>query len=296
MSIVNVNSIGSLEDLEASMMRFASETKNAIEAAQREIQKKTELLDQIVAERRRAVSVLQAACDDGDDEHSGCIEKQLEEAEDDLREAKKWQRRVEEACAEYQKHESRADHLAGKHADRSRIFLKARIAELYKYISFKPHSSRSIAGASQSQGSGSSEVGAITSLPLPAGFSWLNLDEVDMERLPAEGDYRKGISEAEMKDGLELLQTRVLPEIQKEQSAATIEHFLELDVAEGRSGSSSLANIFASYFGDSNIYVSRYQGDRYFKIGNGRHRIKAAKDLGWNAVPARVVEVPRPAN
>lgn len=300
MTTVNVNSIDSLEDLATSIARFASVATEAIEAAQRQIQKKIECLDQVISDRRRAISVLQSVCDDADDDDDlDSLRKQFEEAEEELRVARRWRRVVEEVCADYKKPESQANHLASKHADKSRLFLKTRISELNAFIASKPDSSRIVFNNSHGTGSEPTDIAPITSLSLPKRFGWVQLDDLmtaDMDELPTESDYRKGISESEMQEGLGLLQTRVLPEIQNDESAANIEHFLDLDRAEKRSGPNSLANIFAAYFGDSRIRVSRLAGDPHFRIENGRHRIKAARDLGWNAVPAEIVEVSRSEN
>jgi hypothetical protein len=294
MSKIKVDSIGSLEELEICIARFAVETKDAIEAIERQIEQKAERLDQIVAERRRVVSDLLADSESTDDEQDRrAIQKQLEAAEEELREAKNWQRRVQETCAAHQKNLKRVDYLAGKHTDRGRTFLKAQVAQLYEYVEFKPSRAASNGGALFQ----TAPALSLTRMGLPAGFGWISLDDLnpdDTKGLSAESDYRKGFSESDMKEGLRLLRDRVLPEIQRDPSAATIWHFTELDNAEQRSGVNSLADIFAAYFGDSQIKVSRYQGQRYFNIGNGRHRIKAARDLGWDAVPGRIVEVPPP--
>lgn len=300
MSNINISSISSLEELEATIGRFASEAREAIESAQRQIRRKTELLDQIVADRRRAVAGWQSACDESEDEEDNrSIQKNLEEAEEELREAKKWQRRVEEACADYKKQMNQAHYLAEKHNDKARLFLRARIEELHSYVGLKPHFSQSQVSAGSVTSAAETSSFEITSIPLPQGFGWLLLDDLmpdEIQTLPAESDYRKGVSEAEMMEGLRLLQTQILPEIQKDPNAA-VEHFAGLDAAEKRVGANSFADIFRAYFGtDHQIRVSRFRGDRFFRIENGRHRIKAAKSLGWNAVPAQIIEVPSKAN
>jgi hypothetical protein len=317
---IDVTSLRSLEELETSMARFSSEVRGAIEAAERQIQKKTEVLDQIVADRRRAVGRWQSAYAEADyeEDNVSLIERKLEEAEENLREATRWQRRVEERCAEYHKRANQADYLGHEHSDKARGFLKARITELYEYLAVKPGLAAGTALGSQPTEPGILEavpiateatVGSVVTsgeavgfamagLPLPKGFGWVRLDQLkpdEMESLPTENDYKKdGLSESDMKVGLELLRTRILPEIQKDPRGATKEHFSEMDGIEGRSGSNSLAGIFGAYFGaDRHIWVDRFKGDQFFGIGNGRHRIKAALDLGWTAIPARIVEVDR---
>jgi hypothetical protein len=211
-----------------------------------------------------------------------------------------------------------ATYFADEHSDRARAFLKERIRELYDYVRLKPDLMGAMAGSSQPHqaavagaargttetavvpvvSAGAAAASAMGRFLLPKGFGWIRLDELkpdEMAELPAERDYQKNdLSEADMREGLHLLQTRILPEIQKDPQAATRGYFSKLDAAENRSGSMRLANIFDAYFGQSDhIWVDRFKGDQYFGIGNGRHRIKAARDLGWSAIPARIVEVDR---
>jgi len=317
---ISVTSLRSLEELETSMARFSSEVREAIEASERQIQKKTEVLDQIVADRRRALARWQSAYDEADyeDDDVGFIHRKLDEAEENLCEATQWQRRVEERYAAYNKRANQAAYLGDEHSGKARGFLRARITELYDYLAVKPGLATGTNAGSQSGepgildavliateatvgfvlSSGEAVAYAMTGLPLPKGFGWFRLDELkpdEMESLPTENDYKKdGLSESDMQEGLELLRTRILPEIQKDPKGATKEHFSELDAIEGRSGSKSLSSIFGAYFGeDRHIWVDRFKGDQFFGIGNGRHRIKAALDLGWTTIPARIVEVDR---
>lgn len=314
---LKVTSFHSLEELETSIARFSFVVREALEATERQIQEKTELLDQIVADRRRAVDQWQAAYDQADEEDDvSFIRHKLEEAEENLREAKQWQRRVEELYAEYDKRANQATHLGDEHCNRARVFLRERIKELYDYVELKPNLASGTADSSHSVepgvldammmaaettvgsvlSSGEAVAFAMTGLQLPKGFGWIRFDELkpdEVSELPNENEYRKDqLSKSNMQEGLELLRTRILPEVQKDPKAGSTEHFSELDAVEGRSGTNSLAAIFSAYFGpDTHIWVDRFKGDPFFTIGNGRHRIKAAQDLGWTAIPARIEEV-----
>jgi hypothetical protein len=317
---LNVESLQSLEELETLTARFSSEMQEGIAAIERQIQRKMEQLDQIVADRHRAVAEWQSTYDGADEEEDdvGFIQRKLAEAEDNLRHANQWQRRLEEAYAEYGKHARLANYLADEHSAKARAFLKERTRELYDYVELKPDLSGGMAESSPSHqpvfagpasdamettvvsvvSAGEAAAFEMGRLLLPKGFGWIRLDELrpdEMAELPAERDYRKNdLSEADMREGLQLLQTRILPEIQTNPAAATRDYFSKLDAAESRSGSKSLAKIFDAYFGQSDhIWVDRFKGDQFFGIGNGRHRIKAAHDLGWSAVPARIIEVDR---
>lgn len=293
MSAINVNSISALEDLEASLAHFSSGVKESLESANRQIGKKTEFLNQIVAERQRVVARLQSFYDDADDEEdSGYIQRKLAEAEEELREAKKWQRTVEEVCADYQRHVKKVEHVSDKHSDQARRFLRTRIEQLYDYDAVKPNfSSGGAAVGGMGQGVSTSDASSLTSLPLPAGFAWIRLDELMTDELPSDNDYRKDdLTKTDMQDGLKLLRTRILPKIQSDPNGATLDYFLDLDAAEGHFGKNSLTDLYLAFFGDSRVRVSRNLGESRFRIGNGRHRIKAALDLGWDAVPGEIVD------
>lgn len=174
------------------MARFSSEVRDAIEASERQIQKKTEVLDQIVADRRRAVARWQLAYDEADYEEDDIsfIQRKLEEAEENLREATRWQSRVEERCAEYNKRANQAAYLGHEHSDKARRFLRARITELYEYLAVKPSLAAGTALGSQPRepgildavliateatvgsvvSSGEAEAFAMAGLPLPKGW------------------------------------------------------------------------------------------------------------------------------
>jgi len=315
---INVTSIGSLEELERSIGHLSSEVRDGIEAAERQIKRKKEILDEIAEDRRRSVAGWQSAYDSADDEDDdvGLIQRKLEEAEENFREARQWQGRMAELCAGYERCLAQTSYLANEQSDKARVFLRQRITELYEYLETKPDVSAVNLASSGSSTLAiteavliasektidsvvrSSEVlaSAMTALPLPKGFEWVTLRELkpdEMDELPSEKDYRKnGLSESDMRHGLELLKNRILPEIERNPETASKEYFAELDAAEGRSGSDSLAEIFSAYFGrNHHIWVDRFKGDQFFGIGNGRHRIKAARDLGWTAIPARISEV-----
>src|SRR5689334_19910044 len=173
MSTINVQSIGSLEELEMSLAHFGIVFQEAIAQTQRQIQKKADLLDEIVAARRRAVAAAESACDDAeDDEDTNILRHKLDVAEDALDEAMKWQRRVKEVCAGYQKFTTQASSLAKAHASKSQMFLRMRIEELYNFVAYRPRSSELATGISSAVELKPSAETLNTRLPLPAGFEW----------------------------------------------------------------------------------------------------------------------------
>src|SRR5690349_7171652 len=219
----NVASVRALEELETSLARFSNTAREAISAAQRQIDSRKDALDDVVTARRRAVERWQDeydAADDEDDDRNYILRK-LNEAEERYNDARNWQRRVEAVCGEFERRATEASHLADEHSHKARIFLKERLRELYEYVGLKSNSEvgSHLMGSAAAAGSAdghevSIEVSDLASLSLPKGFSWIAIAELSpavVARLPSNGDFRKGLSPAEMREGLELLRTRILP-------------------------------------------------------------------------------------
>lgn len=297
---INVISFQALEELEISLTRFSHKAREEISAAQRQIEIQTEALDEIVADGRREVQRRQEAYDAADeDDDSAYLRRKLEEAEERYNNARNWQRRAAQVCAEFERRATEATHLTDEHSDKARLFLKERLRQLYEYVAARDTGS-AVGTAMALAGDALAEVTAgifdLTAFSLPQGFGWVSIDQLrpdELTDLPSETDYKKDdLSVADMRDGLELLRTRILPDIQQNPEHATTAYFAELDVAENRSTLNSLAEIFGAYFGSNeHIWVDRIKGDEYFRIGNGRHRIAAARALGWKVIPARIEEV-----
>jgi hypothetical protein len=305
-SSVNIASFRALEELEISLGRFSHTTRETVSTAQRQIDNQTQALEEIVTARRRAVERWQETYDAADDEDddTAYILRQLHEAEEKYNEARNWQRRVDAVCGDFARRATEATYLADEHADQARLFLKDRLRELYEYVGLKSSShvgSQNVGLAApvnsavgSNSADGSIEVSDLAALSLPKGFDWIRIDELSpahLTNLPSHDEFRKGLSAADMREGLELLRTRILPEIQLNPTHATREYFEELDRVENRSVVNSLGEIFNAYFGsDEPVRVDRFKGDKFFRIGNGRHRIAVARELGWTVIPGRIEE------
>lgn len=311
---IKVTSFRALEELEVAIGRFSSRSIEALEEAERQITRKRDLLDQIVNERKRSVAYWRQEYDsaDPDEDDVSSISHHLEEAEDALGEAKRWQRRIEDSYNAYSRKARDGAHLCTEHTLKARAFLKQKIKELYEYVSLQPDSiNEGIVGDGIS-GPGLTksvtttaevdvernvtavELGAndLTSFLLPKGFKWIRLDEIDpaeMDLLSTDLEFRK-MSEQEITSGMELLKTRILPEIQRDPVRVDSDYFAGIDRTEGRYGTNSLENIYRAFFGTNDqMWVDRTGGD-YYRVGNGKHRIKVARELNWPAIPAEVHE------
>lgn len=134
---------------------------------------------------------------------------------------------------------------------------------------------------------------------LPAGFNWVPIDWVDPSDLPTQADFRK-VTYAEMREGLQRMWREIIPMLTSS-SGATRATFEEFDEAQGRRidrmgfvHPSSLAHLWDQLLDRRWGHHIRIQCDErtgQWSIDNGRHRVKAALDLGWHYVPAELIRV-----
>jgi hypothetical protein len=73
--------------------------------------------------------------------------------------------------------------------------------------------------------------------------------------------------------------------------ATGADYFANCDAKTGATYTEGLLHVYEAFFGDDPIYLTRGQKDEKFSITNGRHRIKAALDAGWTAVPAKTSDL-----
>lgn len=129
-------------------------------------------------------------------------------------------------------------------------------------------------------------VDALSTFLLPRGFQWTPLDRIDpidLETLPNDNEFKK-MTKEDMIAGMELLLSRILPDIQRNPNAIGSDYFGEIDQQEGRTGANSLRNVYDAFFGGERIRLEP-TCEEYYRIDHGRHRIKLALELGWSMVP-----------
>lgn len=299
---INVTSFRALEDLEEGLGVFAAKCLAALDQAEPEIRRALGELEERRRRCEREVARWRRAYEeaDRDEDDMSSLARKLEQAEDDLRKVCGWQRRAEAQYQDYSRLAGVARRVAAEAAPAGRAFLRRKIAELNEYVGFEAGAA-SAREAVSAHGSGSGggpgagspeEQPTLESFPLPPGYRWVRLDEIDpaeLKDLPPPEQF-KGVGYENTRAGLELLRGSVLPAMQQKPGGADGEYFYDLDRQYGREEVvNSLRGVYDSYFGGDAIRVDKSSGHPYFKIGNGRHRIKAARDMGWDAVPGKVV-------
>lgn len=309
---IHVNSIEILMRLDAALGQFAGKSLDTLEVAGNEIKRRLEWLENCCAARQSEFEYWSAAYDsaDSEEDNMGLLAHKRDEAAAKMHQARRAKQRVEESCENFARQARLINRISGENLNDARAFLRQKIQELNDYTGFQPvydggsFSSGGSGGAFSAGMKTNNSAGASESQPvidfthirLPKGYQWVRLDEIspkEMSELPAENEFRK-ISYEDMKRGFGILQRDVLPVLENSLYNARTDYFEDFDRENGREIKTSATEIFQVFFnpaGDKEqIHLTRSKGDKFWTITDGQHRIKVARDLGWSAIPARIVE------
>lgn len=250
------------------------------------------------------------------------FERALDAAHDEVREAERaldaaededarWQEdRLEEARAHLSRMEAAGDDLLSALSDYrsaasdlssldrealtpARDFLEGRLQALADYEALRPDG-RPSAGAREQAAPALSEAAAPAVVaplaaalpPLPGGYAW-----IPIAGLPSEPELEWGAGRATIEQGLRTFAAELLPRLRD--GLLSRDDLVEFDRANGRDEGGlvypdSLANVRDMFFGSEPVAVSPLPGGS-FDVTNGRHRIEAARALGWTHLPARLI-------
>jgi hypothetical protein len=300
-----------LAELCAALKRFSEQGQETLAAARRDIEQTLETLQDRCDERRRELVRCKQEYNSADPEEDdlGYLANRVEEAQDQLREANRWLRRSQEAYENFRRDALRFDELVTNQSERAILFLRQRQKELEDYLALRmdgdaPAASSSgllqgiVGGLEQATrdavgstlAAASNVLSRLTDAPLPPGFRWIRLDQLSEQatrELPDEGDYRK-VSQEAVRHGLELLRLEILPAIAQNPTVDSF-YFEQVDQRAGRDPAEGARSAYDAFFGSESIAVDPTLDGEQWNITNGRHRIKIAQELGWPAVPARII-------
>ena len=297
-------SLDALVKLEVALGVFSGKAAQALASMRQDSRQRRSVLDSREEDARREVSdcldALEAA--DDDYERDSCL-RSLAEAKARLREIRTWQIRVDEAQSLFLAEAADCDRLIHETLPHSRAYLQTKIEDLRVYhnlelgvIGAQPLRTLPTPSPVQPLPSESPERGALqrlTDIRLPRGFVWVPLSSIDSAQLTGvkpDTDYRKVPYET-MREGLRRLRTEVLPRVHIEPDTTDRDTFSDMDHAAAQDFEHGLQRVYEAFFGDDFIYLERRQGQARYEIVNGRHRIRAASDLGWDAIPAQVKDL-----
>lgn len=305
---VQVLAISALREFALRYKNFAQNLLQILDQLEWDFRHRWEALEQAYRLQQRRVEHLRHLLETADEEESSFYRARLTEAEERLEEMRAWLRQLQEQYQAYRQRAQQVRELATQLAPKATTFLQGRASELEAYVAVtlpgaETYRALSLAGSSApTPSSGEATVMAsptpappdMTRYALPPGFQWVPLAEIALEDFPEDDEFSK-VSAEEMRAGmaklpevLEILKDRLhLPP----QENST--YLGRLDRRAGRTPSEGLQRVYEAFFGEpiNVIRLSRRQGETFWTVENGRHRIRLARELGWTAVPASVKEV-----
>lgn len=236
------------------------------------------------------------------------LEAELSKVREKLSQLKLLESQGVSLLREVETNENRAMRLADSAVVEAKVFVQDSLERLRDFQAFRPEASNVSGRASVSpRGEGFGGGGTthsqdepvvpsskppstleLVSTVLPEGFAWVPVDKLVQSK-----DYREEelhfekSSPEELRELLGRFRERVIPVlgVHGNNTPAELE---KLDMAEQCYGAKSLHNTYSKFVnreGDT-IAVSR----KHNSIESGRHRIWAAKEMGWSHIPARILD------
>lgn len=248
------------------------------------------------ADARNELERAEAALEEADEDDQQCALDDYHQAAQKLERIEGWLHRVDEAVDAFQR-SSRQANAVSDHELRAGIdLLEGSLAALAEYQRIRPDATLPAETAHASAGltSPPAQRQADPRPPLPPGFRWIllaDLEDGELAGVESPESFTK-VPYAEMRAGLETLKSTVLPTVAALRGNDAREALRHLDEANGRDYSSGALRVYEAFFGAHDyIYLTRAREELKFTVTNGRHRIRVARDLGWDAIPAQTKDL-----
>lgn len=303
-----------LEDLQHGLKRYRAFLLDHLREVKAEMRRLRENLEESRRDAANHVYSCQAAIDAADEEEdTSSLYDDLSEAEQQLHQVQRMQRRMDELAGDYQREAVRMHKIADEHLPKSCALVEKKHDAMRNLLGLQSDGMGVLtgfigtgiqmmaeltgaaidAGAELTDSAMSAVAGLLdfTSKPIPTGFQWMKLDEVKLHEILAEvksaADYRPHATYDTMIKGLETLRENVLPTIASHGYAADSFLFSRMDRKAGVAYEDGTQRVYDAFFGEDAIAVQLDPSTGKFDVINGRHRIKAALDAGWLAVPVK---------
>lgn len=310
MAGANLRTIDSLLHLRDALLRFRDTSASIPGQLRIRIQRAEEMLSRQRAYVRSQIEAQRIILSESEDEKERIdARKALDEANHHLSTVRHRERTLATAVARYNRVattwlQAMDGHLlattaflAGKHAEAIDYQRVALSEEDRTYSSAVPGHR----GAPADRTNSSADPVSATSpdeLPrLPGGFSWIPIGQFAQSELPKIDDFKK-VTYGDMAAGLQRVWNELIPILiaSDHPNRSACERF---DEANGRIDpmgfvhAESIANLWDKFFDPrfkEHIRVTYDETADRWSIDNGRHRIKAAGDLGWQYVPGELIQ------
>jgi len=133
--------------------------------------------------------------------------------------------------------------------------------------------------------------------PLPAGFGWINIDEVDPLGFIDDPRQFKKAKYSDMCRGLEILRDEIIPALKlgrfSREDAERIDRELGTDyTAEGWIHPESRLTVWRAFLDsrrEADVVTVERGADGKYHVTSGRHRLGLARQIGIKMVPVRVL-------
>lgn len=291
-----------IAEFETALGRFAQASLEKIKMAEMAIGRIADQLERRRSELRHEISRLQGAISAADEEEdTSWEERRLEEAQRELSNVQKWQRKIEECVQQYKREAQRMQELSTATTTEARTYLRGLLADLSAYFALQKDgfgvsivSNAGLVGIAANGEDARSQPFDPTSFSLPPGYCWVHVTDIDTKRELAEvqndGAFQK-VPYDEMRRGFDALRDEVLPAINDTANQVSANTFASRDAIAGVPYECGLQRVYDAFFGDDPIYLSRGRDANKFSVTSGRHRIRTAIDAGWTAVPAKISDL-----
>lgn len=295
-----------LEEVQAGLRSWRTFLADHLREVKSGLRVITENLEEERRDAVRNVEHCQELIDSADDdEDTSDLHADLQDAREELQRITRMQGRQDELIGSYQREAVRMQHLISGHLPRSLDVLRQAEDSLHGLRAVQLADMGmpgSCGGASLMAGvttatthnTIAAEEGLLdyTTQPVPSGFQWLKLEQVKLDEVLQDvrsaRDYREYADYETMINGLAILRDKVLPTIAAEGYAADSFAFSRLDRKEGVPQDKGSQRVYEAFFGDGCIAVEMDPRTGKYEVHNGRHRIRAAYDAGWLALPVKI--------
>ena len=307
----SVESHEALAMLREAMRRFHGTAQDSTANLRHKAAEHLSEIGQIVQAQQRYVDSLESDASNSEDDEDGGNTAELDTARDRLAELEAAQAEAESIAAEIESELNQFGTVLNELIPRATDYLHGKLDVLNGKAAIRldtvgapgtaidmtgPDANRPFPDAHSPTASGVADSPINT--PLPDGYHWVPLSEIDLATeltgVGSPSDFKK-VDYATMRRGLETFRNKILPTLSSSQGKTWWDlnsMFRDQDAASGTSYEHGVQRAFEAFFsqGDA-IYLDRGRQENHFKIINGRHRIKAALDAGWTAIPARTKDL-----
>lgn len=249
---------------------------------------------------REEVREAQRELADADESGRHRAQAGLDAAEARLQAAQRAIDRVEQAVARLRRQAANTTEASGRWGSGGAAYLGRKMGELKDYYSLNLDAPGT-ASSSTPQGTSGTPSKASTGAPpptmeelqqrpLPRGWKWVRLEEIDDRLVEGTTLTFKGDSRQKLADLFDRLRHDVLPELDLNWGFVA-DRLRRDDMRAGIHDSSGKLGAFEAFFSPgSSIHLQRRAGEELYTIDDGRHRVEMAHQKDWPAVPAKAAD------